>query len=101
MRADVAVADVTALRPRPSKVAAVVIFSCICLLLARFLTRTTAGLFGTKSFHLIDPLMLAAAAYAELGDGNAALHRLQSALSIAEALCVCAANRNSVPIASS
>ena len=70
------------------------------MLFARYLTATS-GLFGTKSFHLIDPLMLSAAAYAELGDGNAALHRLQSALSIAELLCVCAANRNPVPNASS
>ncbi len=33
------------------------------------------GTFGSYSFHLIDPLMLLAAAYAELGDGDAALHR--------------------------
>jgi hypothetical protein len=33
------------------------------------------GAFGSNSFHLIDPIMLCAAAYAEMGDGDGALHR--------------------------
>lgn len=33
--------------------------------------------------------MLCSAAYAELGDGDGALHRLQSALSIAELVYAC------------
>ncbi len=44
--------------------------------------------FGSRSPHLLHPMMLCSAAYAELGDGTAALHRLQAALAIAELLCV-------------
>ncbi len=49
----------------------------------------SSGTFGSRSFHLIDPIMLCSAAYAELGDGDGALHRLQAALSIAELVYAC------------
>lgn len=57
-----------------------------------FAVESVEATFGSDSFHLIDPVLLCAAAYAELGDGDAALHRLQAALSIAERLYVFASN---------
>jgi hypothetical protein len=51
--------------------------------------NTPPATFGSHSLHLLHPLMLCSTAHAELGDGSAALHRLQAALAIAELLCVC------------